>query len=791
MELAGLVASGTSWTSEKWRQEAWQWHANRPAADLYLFSIAGGGARPPSRSGAKASIPSEPRALPAASNKIQVSELHEAAKIELSSLLSNLHLMPDSKYFYVLDRSNNEVLKVDFDSFTVQLKTALPSPAVCFTISPDGSRLFAAGPIDSKWGKLFELGPDLEILSSLRVDYLPVRIVADDNGRVYISCRTDHLMVVDMDIHDTIGRANLDNYSYLQLYPDQTRLYAGDTAVTPGDFDCILLSKDIVQGPQLYFRSYDSRYHGDHPLGDYPLGQDLRISPDGRYLIGSNGPVLKLAAKQDEDLEFFEILPAWSAAAFAPGYSTFFIGEPKGKICAYSQEDFSQPVGVFYIDKHPHEMIFDGKGKRLLVIASPPEGEPSLADLYCYSIDDSGAQLPSPTGTTAEPSEPAKPSKSLNPTTSTAAKPTALPAASREIQVGDEFPSEAKIALDSQLAGLHLAPDGESFYVLDKSRNEVLRVYFDPFTVQQRVTLPDPAVCLTMTPDGSRLFAAAQMGSEWGKLIELNPGLEVVSSFRLDHVPVRIVADDNGRVYVSRDSQWEGLMVVDVNLRDTIGSVYGILGGSYLRLHPDQTRLYTGDFGNDFYCVRATQQRLGAQLFFQEYDSSLYSDYPLGGDFKISPDGRYLIGSRGPVLQLAAEADDDMRYEASIPEWSAAALAPGYSTFFIGQPTGRIYAYSLDDLDPVSVLNIDRYPQEMLFDAKGKRLVVIVSAAEEERLRDRTLPAADLYLYSIPVRITPPWRQWWACCLYVLILGAALFGYLVFRIQASQDRYEP
>ena len=74
-----------------------------------------------------------------------------------------------------------------------------------------------------------------------------------------------------------------------------------------------------------------SPYHGT-----YPLGKDLTISPDGKYLFNSTGHIFRSSATASSDMYYFGKLDRpYSSIAFDLQYGEFYTANNKNYIQAY------------------------------------------------------------------------------------------------------------------------------------------------------------------------------------------------------------------------------------------------------------------------------------------------------------------------------------------------------------------------------------------------------------------------------------------------------------------------
>ncbi|MBI4565285.1 MAG: hypothetical protein HY716_11385 [Planctomycetes bacterium] len=139
---------------------------------------------------------------------------------------------------------------------------------------------------------------------------------------------------------------------------DQSRLYVGDTALSPGKFHCVVLRKEKNRYPV-----YKSPYHGQ-----YALGGDCGISPDGRFLVAQSGIVLRLSKTREADLRYMSKIESWVSIAMTKRADTFFTCTWNGFVKAYSLSDFELKKSI-KIDRICGRLILDARRDKLYAVA--------------------------------------------------------------------------------------------------------------------------------------------------------------------------------------------------------------------------------------------------------------------------------------------------------------------------------------------------------------------------------------------------------------------------------------
>src|SRR5262249_15271230 len=76
------------------------------------------------------------------------------------------------------------------------------------------------------------------------------------------------------------------------------------------------------------------------------------------------------------------------------------------------------------------------------------------------------------------------------------------------------------------------------------------------------------------------------------------------------------------------------------------------------------------------------------------YRAALPGRQPLGGEFQITPDARYLLCKTGTILRLSAAREDDLKFHTTLPAFVAATVAVEARTAFVLTRDGMLEQYS-------------------------------------------------------------------------------------------------
>lgn len=145
------------------------------------------------------------------------------------------------------------------------------------------------------------------------------------------------------------------------MHPSENRLYAITTTVIPRNISSYTITNGVLSPEQR------SPYHGD-----YDLGKDLTISPDGKYLFNSTGHIFRSAVTTSSDMTFFSKLDRpYSSIAFDTEYGELYTANNKNIIQIYdytTMEPIDQiqtygTIDKMFYNQHDHTLLILTKVK--------------------------------------------------------------------------------------------------------------------------------------------------------------------------------------------------------------------------------------------------------------------------------------------------------------------------------------------------------------------------------------------------------------------------------------------
>jgi putative cell wall-binding protein len=131
-------------------------------------------------------------------------------------------------------------------------------------------------------------GDSFKVDKKLDITLDPFDIVVDSSGILYVASGSgQHTEIRSYDTISGIELSASDIYeqTLIELSPDENRIYAIDTTTSPRDITVYELENGEI------IDYWDSPYHGDFDLGDYPYSTKVKLSPDGKYVFNNKGNV--------------------------------------------------------------------------------------------------------------------------------------------------------------------------------------------------------------------------------------------------------------------------------------------------------------------------------------------------------------------------------------------------------------------------------------------------------------------------------------------------------------------
>lgn len=277
------------------------------------------------------------------------------------------------------------------------------------------------------------------------------------------------------------------------------------------------------------------------------------------------------------------------------------------------------------------------------------------------------------------------------------------------------------------------------------------------------VSLPGVPECVSISPSGT-LAAVGYNGSV--SLVDLTgPGVSGTWAVTCD--AGHVVLGSNGFIYVYGKTWPDGVHCLDTTTgTETISSYKIVYNGSFARLQPGSTAIYSGSTGVSPSQMQKFDTAGGTAV--HDYDTPYFGDFPMAGNLWYKEDGSRIISASGTTFSTSSVQAQDMLYRGALPgisqaqsfsHSSAARLGvaiPATNTF-ISPPvldTGirffedQYFDYRSQLVFPSFMVAATAYPAHgkfVFWDSTGTHCYVIVQAD----------PAAALALDFGVVKFTP------------------------------------
>ncbi len=308
----------------------------------------------------------------------------------------------------------------------------------------------------------------------------------------------------------------------------------------------------------------------------------------------------------------------------------------------------------------------------------------------------------------------------------------------------------ATIPLGGSIGNVFLSPNRKWLYYLNLTESKVGRVNLETGKRDKELRLADGTDALALTADGKTLVATAPDRTR-SKVQIIDPiKMELRKSFAVDAASFDVAAADNGLVFVSGGSgDWTDVSVIDVAKEAVVTRWGGVWTRSYLQLSTDQKRLYYSSQG-------VTPGTLDALVLPKQVDEKPATyrapapgRQPLGGEFQLTPDGRFLLCKSGTVLRVSANRDDDLQFHAALDPFVTAAVDPEARTAFLLTRDGTLEQYAYPEFKLQASRRLDIVPYQAVFDGKQGKLYVAGFDPRGVAGRPRARGFGDLFVYEL------------------------------------------
>jgi WD40 repeat protein len=312
----------------------------------------------------------------------------------------------------------------------------------------------------------------------------------------------------------------------------------------------------------------------------------------------------------------------------------------------------------------------------------------------------------------------------------------------------------AVISVGGTVSGMQLSPDGQWLYYLNLTEAKLARVVTETGKRDRVLKLAEGTDALCLSRNGAWLIATASVQGD--KKVSTNvqvidrEKMELRKSFSVAAVPYDIAVTDAGMLLISGgESEWTEITAVDIEKEAVLARWGGVWGRSFLQLHPEQRHIYYSSQG-------VTPGTLEALVIPGKLDekpvisrASVSEKIPLGGEFIMSPDGRFLLCKTGTVLQASAKREDDLKYHTSIQPFVAATVDARDKRVFALSRDGSLWQYSYPEFKPLGGKQLPLLPYQAVCDGRQGRLYVAGIDPKSVGERPRARGFGDIHVYEL------------------------------------------
>jgi WD40 repeat protein len=313
---------------------------------------------------------------------------------------------------------------------------------------------------------------------------------------------------------------------------------------------------------------------------------------------------------------------------------------------------------------------------------------------------------------------------------------------------------EAVIPVGGTIGRLLLSPDRSALYYLNLTDGLLGRIDTKTLRRDRSLKLVAGSDALAISPDGKTLVALARVTSGKERLTSLqviDPSkMEQTTNLRLPLWGYDLALRDGGLALVSgADAEWSEITQIDLRKGTVTATWGGVWGKSFIHLSMDGRRLYVSSQG----VVPATLDAfaLGAKTTEQpvSYRAANHDKLALGGEFVVTPDGRFALCKTGTVLRLSAERDEDMRLHTRVEPFLSAAVDEGGKTAYVLARDGTLRQYSYPDFRLRWQRRLAITGYQIAVDGKSGRLFVAGFDPRSVAERPRARGHGDIHVYGL------------------------------------------
>lgn len=289
-------------------------------------------------------------------------------------LITDAIMHPTEPILYIIDGNDNTLGAINVETYDANY-TELPYPAeklayangkvyVTQVKKPHSSYTFD----ENQHGAFASFdATTLESLGLIHINLDPFDIEADDQGIVYISSGSGQHTRLESYNGQTgaiLSSQRIYEKSYLKMTPNQKKIYAIDTTLSPRDITAFTITDGKLESGK------DSPYHGD-----YDLNKHLDLTPDGRYLLNGLGGIFRASATTTADMTYVGSLDrSFTSSAYDLTFNELYTADQSNLITVYDYQTFE---GIYQITSYGNinYMFYNKNSNWLLVLTTVKIGD--------------------------------------------------------------------------------------------------------------------------------------------------------------------------------------------------------------------------------------------------------------------------------------------------------------------------------------------------------------------------------------------------------------------------------
>jgi WD40 repeat protein/mono/diheme cytochrome c family protein len=319
---------------------------------------------------------------------------------------------------------------------------------------------------------------------------------------------------------------------------------------------------------------------------------------------------------------------------------------------------------------------------------------------------------------------------------------------------------EAILPVGGTVGSVQLSPDQQYLYYLNLTENVLARVELKT-NKREKLKLADGTDVLSLSHDGKTLVAvAAVKGGKPACILQLiDPvTLKLRKSLQLPVAAYDMAVADSGLVFLSGgDGEWTDVAVVDPQKEDVVARWGGVWKRSFVQLSGDQKRLYHSSQG-------VTPGTIEAVVIPNKFDDNpptykapFPGRQPLGGEFLLSPDGKYLLCKNGTVLRLTTSKETDLAFHVALEPFVSVAIEPELKAAFVLSREGTLERYSYPEFKFQASYRLGIVATQVVSAGKEGKLIIAGFDPRTVAERPRARGYGELFVYDLkePLSVRP------------------------------------